>query len=428
MLNKIKVVEEIPTLEEIKKGQQFLISSNNVSYLTHTFHKYPGKFIPHVPRWGILRYLNDRKGIVFDPFCGSGTTLVEALLCGHNAYGIDIDPLSRLITKVKITPIEPRKLIRVCNQVLAVINKKERGTFVPSIPTIKHWFSNDAISKLSLLRDIIETYRDDKDIYDFLIIVFSSIIRKASNADNESQKTYVSHTNPKKPEDAFVLFKKNLTTYCERLTDFGKQIKPGCKAYVFEDCIDARKFSGYWHRNIGQGVDLAITSPPYIKAIDYLYNQMVELFWIGDLFNLENQKRQNEYGKNYIGTKRVSPEAYSKLHQIGINVIDKLIEQIYTKNKKHAFIVYKYFFDMEKNLRETYRILKNNAHYIVVVGNCNVSGSSVNTRDCLIEIARNIGFHPENLFSYVIRNRYMRFPRNGRGGLIEHDWILDLKK
>ena len=78
------------------------ISTRNVTNQTHGFHKYPAKFIPDIPKWAIKKYLNEEKGkIILDPFCGSGTTLVEGLLAGHNVIGIDIDPLSLWISKSK---------------------------------------------------------------------------------------------------------------------------------------------------------------------------------------------------------------------------------------------------------------------------------------------------------------------------------------
>ena len=71
-------VPEIPSKQTVAKGQLLNITSNNVTYFTHIIHKYPAKFIPHIPRWAINKYLRGKGKLVLDPFCGSGTTLVEA--------------------------------------------------------------------------------------------------------------------------------------------------------------------------------------------------------------------------------------------------------------------------------------------------------------------------------------------------------------
>ncbi len=422
-------VNELPTDTKIRKYQRYNITSNNVAYLTHNIHKYPAKFIPQIPRWGISKYQQkNKKNIILDPFCGSGTTLVEGMLVGHEIYGIDIDPLSRLISKVKTTKIDENVLISLNKEIISKIEIKKKGVFRPSIPTLSHWFNEDAVEKLSIIRDVIEEYRGQKDIYDFLIVCFSSIIRRVSNADNESQKTYVSHTNIKIPEDAFRLFSRNIKLYSDRLIELSKLTPKSGKAKIFDDCIDSRNFSEYWKRNIGTEVDIAITSPPYIKAIDYIYNQMVEHFWIGDLFGLENQKLQNEHKRKYVGTKQILADEYSKKIHTGYCKIDSIVDEVYKIDKKHAAIVSKFFLDMEANIKNVHEVLKKGGHYIIVIGNNNVSGIEINSNEIIAEIGENNGFKLNNIFAYEIRNRFMRFPRNGKGGLIKEDWIVDLEK
>jgi hypothetical protein len=425
-VNTLKVYD-LPHEGAIPLGQKYIILSNDVAYLTHNIHKFPSKFIPHIPRWAILRYLREkRQKKILDPMCGSGTTLVEGRLAGHDVYGIDIDPLARLITKVKITPLDETKLKAICSEVIKGIETKEKGRFLPSIPTLHHWFREDVIQDLSIIRDTIEKYKDLKDIYDFLIVTFSSIIRKVSNADNESQKTYVSHTNPKQPVPAKPEFISHLTNYADRIIQFSKKITPGTRYRVFDNA-DARNVDEVFKKENCQ-IDLAITSPPYIKAVDYIYTQMAEYFWIGDLFSLADQKSQNEYKRKYIGTKMVYSSEYSQLKLTGFPSIDPLIEKIYRKNKKFAYITYKFFNDMRSNLRSMHKVLNDDAHYIVVVGDCNVAGEYIPVHNIIVDIANSEGYTLSNMFYYKIRNRYMRFPRKGRGGLIEHDWVLDFVK
>lgn len=421
-------VENIPTDQSIALGQKFIITSNNVANLTHNIHKYPSKFIPQIPRWGIQKYLrgeNRRK--ILDPFCGSGTTLVEGILAGHDVFGMDIDPLARLITKVKITPIDEDELIATYKEVVEKVERREDGFFKPNIPTLNHWFAEKTIKDLSVIRDVIEEYRHDQDIYDFLIVSLSSIIRKVSNADDQSQKTYVSHTNPKQTISAKHYFLKKLEDHVDRLIQFSKAKPEGIEYYIF-DGADAREVDKSWNAKFPDGIDLAITSPPYVKAVDYIYTQMAEYFWVGDLFGLSDQKSQNAYKVKYIGTKQIYAEEYSELRLLGIENLDKKTMKIYEKNKKFAYITYKFFNDMKLNLQSIHNVLKDDAHYIVVVGDCSVGGEFIPVHEYIAEIADRIGYDMKNLFYYKIRNRYMRFPRNGRGGLITNDWVVDLEK
>jgi len=105
---------DLPTSKRISHDQEFELLTNNVAYLTHTIHKYPSKFIPQIPRWAIRKYLGESsQSYVYDPMCGSGTTLLEALLHGHNSIGLDIDPLACLISRVKTTPINSKTLDKI---------------------------------------------------------------------------------------------------------------------------------------------------------------------------------------------------------------------------------------------------------------------------------------------------------------------------
>ncbi|MBL7110257.1 MAG: site-specific DNA-methyltransferase, partial [Candidatus Marinimicrobia bacterium] len=95
----------IPIDLEIKNGQRFLFISYDQSRYSHGIHKYPAKFFPELPRWLIQRYSNEND-IILDPFTGSGTTNVEALLSNRNSIGIDVDPFSRFLSKIKTTPLD----------------------------------------------------------------------------------------------------------------------------------------------------------------------------------------------------------------------------------------------------------------------------------------------------------------------------------
>lgn len=432
------VRDVLPT--NIERDDILNITARDVNPYTHGFHKYPAKFIPQIPKWAITKYLNgDNNKYVLDPFCGSGTTLVESVLAGYNAIGIDIDPLSVLISKVKTTKIDEKQLKNISDWLINEIKGNRESVYIPESETIEHWFTKDAIKKLSKIRTIIDVIpekfdssKKSKDIQDLFYVCFSSIIRRVSNADNESQKTYVSHTKLKEPEEVISLFFSQLELYIERVKVFSKEIDDNaeCKTIITSSANSLDKILE------NQQIDLIITSPPYIKAIDYIYNQMVELFWIGDLFDMQTQSKQNKKKLQYIGNKQI-PKAeftnYSPYNTIlDIESLDKKLQEVYDTDKKnghkHSYITYKYFREMENHFTEINKYISNNAHYIMVVGDSTVSNIYFNTADFLIKLAERNGFKTSNKWGYKIKNRYMRFNRKGRGGIIEIDWVLDLQK
>ena len=424
-------VAELPAWGTMLQNQCYLIATNDVARLTHGIHKYPAKFIPHVPRWAILRYIgrngNRPSSIrILDPFCGSGTALVEAVLLGHEAFGIDIDPLARLISKVKTTVIEKNVLIEGAERVLAEVESRSVPTTVPPIPNIRHWFREDIINDLSVIKEVVGQVQLP-DLRDFLTICFSAIIRRVSNADDQSQKTYVSHKVAKQAIDVKPFFRFTVKQYIQRLLDFAEQVPHPPRVRLI-DGGDARSVGRDWSCINSEPVDLAITSPPYIKALDYIYTQMLEYFWLGAQWGLSDQPSQNRYKENYIGTKQIYSNQYSTLQRSGDVEIDELIQRIYERDRKHAYIVYQYMADMQEHFHQMGQIMRTGSHYCVAIGDCSVSGYVVEVHNIFQQMAAKAGFCTENVFAYKIRNRYMRFDRKGRGGLIEVDWVLDFRK
>jgi DNA modification methylase len=432
------VKEIIPS--EIEKNSILNILTRDVNTQTHGFHKYPAKFIPQIPKWAINKYLSGSKNKnILDPFCGSGTTLVEGILAGYNTIGIDIDPLSAMISKVKTTRLYEKELKVISEWLVKEIKTKRKGKFKPDCETIEHWFTNDAIIKLSIIRTLINQIPEKfgnskkvKDVQDFLLICFSSIIRKVSNADDESQKTYVSHTKIKEPKEVTSLFLSQLNLFSDRAIKFATSTssQSKCKIIVSSSADSLEK------KLKGKKIDLVVTSPPYIKAIDYIYNQMVELFWIGDLFEMQTQTKQNEKKTHYIGNKQISKNEFNNysphITSTGIDKLDKKLQEVYDTDKKnghkHSYVAFKYFTEMEKHFSEMSKCLSKGTHYVFVVGDSNVSDIFFDTASFLIDIAERNGFIIINKWGYKIKNRFMRFDRKGRGGIIEIDWVLDFER
>jgi hypothetical protein len=70
--------------------------------LSHDLHIFKAKFFPRMVR--ALINIHGRDATVIDPYCGSGTALLEAALLGQDAIGIDIDPICALISRAKVAP------------------------------------------------------------------------------------------------------------------------------------------------------------------------------------------------------------------------------------------------------------------------------------------------------------------------------------
>ncbi|MDD5155093.1 MAG: DNA methyltransferase [Candidatus Omnitrophica bacterium] len=422
MRQRIIKVTELP--EDTSFNSVFEITSNNVNYYTHGFFKYPCKFIPHIPRWAIKKYSKEGD-VVLDPFCGSGTTLLEAVTLNRIAAGIDFDPLSRLISRTK-TYKYTKKDIRDIEKIREKISKGKLELykeFVPDFSNISHWFPPQSIRGLSFIKSVILNNSNEKSrVRDFLMLCLASTVRKCSFADDTSPKPYVSKRIKKSPLNPSAVFIKILDNYLNELKDNQGLVKNKC----FIIGGNAKKINRSRIKNYTrQNVSLAVTSPPYINAFDYVRSLRLENIWLGHI----QEKEIPAYKERQFGTEAIPVRVYNKEAPSHFSVkLDMALKEIYKKDGKRAFVVSRFFNDMQENIKQVYSLLKNGGHYVIVVGNSQIRDVDIPTSDVIIDIAKKENFRLVNLFSYRIKNRYLRIPRKGRGGLIKEDWVIALEK
>lgn len=415
----VRIDGEIPTDLPVKDGQRFLFISYDQSKYSHGIHKYPAKFFPELPRWLIKRY-SKSNGLVLDPFAGSATTNIEALLSSRHSVGIDVDPFARLLAKVKTTPLDKDELNNITEKILRklvafkpdCIHEKD----IPNFPYRDNWFNREILLELSFIKKIIDELDTNKDIIDFCKICLSSIIRSVSNADDNCTRTVIRKRLNKQifPSMALIKFAENLLTNSLRIKEFSEHC-PKNITVEFPQDNDARYFS-YPDNHF----DLAVTSPPYANAVDYPRTHQLEMYWLG----LANGSL-NLLKKNHIGTEVVKVAEYKTLHKIGEKEADKKLKAIFEKDPRRAFIAYKYLYDMKLNLKETYRALKPNARYVIVIGNNTIRGENFENWKYLMNMAEEVGFKVENYFGSEIIKHFIKVPREER---INTDWIIVLKK
>lgn len=422
-------IEEIPS--NPKNGSVFLINANWITDYTHGFFKYPCKFIPHIPRWFIKSYKNDdtMKYWIIDPFMGSGTTLVEASLLNIKSYWIDIDPLSILISKAKTSKLNKNDLI-VANKFKSFFKlnyKKEHKynllDYTPKISNLNHWFSNENIWKIGLIKAIIMDFSEqnnNKKISNFLLTVFASIIRKSSFADEQSPKPYISKRIIKEPIEPETLFLNNLSKYIKLVEEYSSKINKTYANIIWED---ARKIN--INEILYQKVHLAVTSPPYINAFDYVRSLKLENYWLDSFL----EKDIHSYTERQIWTEKISSKVYQdEIKETGIWELDNIIRDIFKKDKKRAHVVNEFFNAMKQNLSEVSKILVDWWFYCIVIWDSKIRDVHIPSSKIISKIAKKLWFKLKKEFSYIIRNRYLRIPRQGKGGYISADNIIILQK
>ncbi len=148
------------------------------NYITHGYHRYPAKFIPQIVQKLIKEYTSPGD-VVVDSFGGCGTTLVEAKLAGRRSYGFDINPVAKLITQTKITPIKPKTLKNSLNKFINVYKLSLPTTPVIDIDRINYWFDVSTIAELNRIYIAIKTLKNYK-VRRLYLCAFSHILKNCS--------------------------------------------------------------------------------------------------------------------------------------------------------------------------------------------------------------------------------------------------------
>jgi hypothetical protein len=230
-------------------------------------HPYPAKFVTELPR-ALLNILPVPAGTaVLDPFCGSGTTLVECQRRGLPSFGIDLNPIACLMARVKTAPV-PAGLEKSINAVL-ISARSMRQPAIPDIPNLDHWFMRPVQQSLArLTAAIAEAPESHRDI---LRLALSSIIVRVSNQDSDTRYAAVSKTVT--AENVFSVFLRAAQRIGDALNERRYALSSASVLEADTLALDPKL--------IGQPVGLVITSPPYPNAYEYWLYHKYRMWWLG---------------------------------------------------------------------------------------------------------------------------------------------------
>jgi len=393
-----------------------MFTSKDTDYLTHNIHDYPGKFIPQFPqiilkivkKYDSLKFRSDGDSTnVLDPFCGAGTTLIEACREGLSCVGLDIDPVAHLISRVATTPIESNLLeehsIRLLSELRERFDAKawtrivipDEVTYPNAVPL---WFREETFRQLILIRDTIFGLDLLPAIRDIALLSLSAIVKPVSNADPRDIFPERDLGTPvREKKDVFAEFTAALKERQQKAKSFTAEVGLRQLARVY--CSDSRSLPLE-----SESVDLTITSPPYAYALEYArVHQLSTLLFI--MSNLELRKLRKEY----IGTDRVSLKTEIESFD-GFEFAESRVREVLQENRKVGLVLHKYLKDMNTAIGEIERVLRVGGISCIIIGNSTIRGTDFRTCDVL---ARMCEGHGLTVYRKIERPYYAyRLPRN----------------
>ena len=374
---------------------------------THCFHAYPAMMIPQIAR-ELLRRYGQRGRWLLDPYCGTGTSLVEASLFGMHSVGCDINPLVRLIATSKLTPVALSTIDRNVRKLHAAMSRVKRTVptrTVPDITNLTFWFADDVIARLAFLRALISDI-DDSASRNFAWVAFSETVREASYTRKGEFKLYrmpllrLENFNP----DVFAIFAKKLNRNRQGLEHYLVARKK-VKARV----VEANSIQGSVPHP-ASGYDLVITSPPYGDSqTTVAYGQYSRLSseWIG----LPNARKIDRLA---MGGGRTTQKPRN-------SSLTPAIAKIAAIDAKRAEQVAAFYVDLERSVDAVAASLSPRATVCYIVGNRRVKGITLPTDEFVVSAFAAHGFAHQHTIVRNIPNKRMpakNSPSTSRATLI----------
>lgn len=389
---------------------------------THTFHVYPAMMIPQVAREIINRYKNDDMKVLFDPYCGTGTSLVEGSLANLKCIGTDLNPLARLISKAKVTKIDIKKVEDLYKEFKNYYKSNlNTGYELPSVTNIDFWFKKEQVKSLSIIKGFIDSI-DDIDIKDFYLVPFSETLREVSLTRNGEFKLYriakekIDSWNP----DTYKLFTDKVDRnilgykkYIEQNPVFGHEV------YNFNSSEEIP--NEFIKEN---SVDIVITSPPYgDSGTTVAYGQFSTLSneWLG----IDEARKLD---KKLMGGKT------SEIESTGYDVLDDIILEISKGKPKRAKEIWSFYRDYKSSIINVSKLIKPNGIVAYVVGNRRVNDIELPTDEFTRVTFESQGFkHIETIIRNIPNKRQPKktSPTNKTGATVStmnNEYIVIMKK
>lgn len=410
------------------------IEKNKKRLGIHSFHRYYGKLIPAIPSVAINLFTG-KGDLVFDPFVGSGTTAVESIYADRNFLGLEINPLSVQISKVKVENYDINTLEDVIVNILDLI-RKDTGIIDdeerPFCINREHWFKDFVQDDLIVIhRNIPKAVsfiknKNEKEKYEnFLMCVLSAIVKQVSNADTMHVFPGIS-IRMKKLEaegkikiNVFETYERALKKRTSYVAEFGTHTSSAKIILCDSSNADLSDYK--------DSVDLIVTNPPYISSIRYAETLKLELYWMGicktseDYSNLSN---------SMIGNDHLSKQECKDKYLTKYDFINSYIEMLYQIDKKQAKVLYLFFTRMEKVILLENYVLKKGKKLVMKISDSKIRKIKIPTGEVLTKIAELNGFRLVDYFNDKINqnSRSLTTARNTYSDIILEDNIIIWEK
>ena len=338
---------------------------------------------------------------ILDPMCGSGTVLSVAAQRGHHATGVDLDPLAILMTKVATSPLDAKRCELVRERIVAEASA-DRKTRLPwkdkeTRSFAKYWFADRQRLQLSRLSRAISELPKGPQRNIAQIALSRIIITKTPKA---SLAADTSHSRPHRVTTASSF--DVISGYSYAFTGLVELLKKrsisGTARARLDDCRTLKSIAS-------ASFDLALTSPPYLNAIDYMRGHKMALIWLGYTIP-ELRSIRSEC----IGAER-SLDGPAE-HQTA-ELVATIEREAADPSTLPVAVLKRYAQDLLHFSRQMKRVLKPEARLAVVIGNSTLRGNFIQNEMLVQQALEHNGFMVEQRFERTLPESRRYLPISG---------------
>ena len=365
-------------------------------------HPFPARMPVSVAEHLIGR-ITTAAAVILDPMVGSGTSLIAARRLGRRAFGFDRDPLALLIARSVIAGFESRRLEGLGGRILEHARRVVRSgrTRLPELRAqmlpedrrfIDYWFPPESQEQLSALASVIEDEAGGAE-RDFAWVVFSGLI--ISKSAGASLALDLPHSRPHKRSDKPVVlpldaWSRRFRAAVARLPFKDQQLAAGARILRG----DARELPLE-----DRTVDLVLTSPPYLNAIDYVRAHKFSLVWMG-----HRLEQLRELRGTMVGTERGlwSPDGLPP-------DLEKRLGNALEVDRERA-LRRRYLSDLDRVLAEIARVLRPRGLALLALGPTIISSKRSDAASVVAALGERVGLRSVGSVSRYLRPAHRSLP------------------
>lgn len=417
-------------------------------YGTHGFHRYVGRFPSALIRALINHFGATSNDILLDPFCGSGTTATEARMLGIPCIGIEISPLSVLISRVKSkfsqAGIQVSSLINdlKCfysvkweefNNEKALLNRtydeiiSRPGNSIQRFPNIEKWMTKEALLGCSIVLEFIQQKQGYEK--DFLCVALSAKMRSIGNVDVDVVRAEYRKT-PRENVDVLKIMVGQIQRMAKSIND---TIKTHKSMILSDESITLLQQSVLSANIQPNSISHIITSPPYgVESLSYLRTHLLSFRVLEPLLGVDPYNAGTDIiGSEYLSSDTVvpndknvsqaSPTYYRFFHELINNTEGQ-------KDKKRTYMMMNFFEDIYIVISKFHSWLKLHGKVAFIIGNKKLGEAIIPTDKIIEEIFISNGFRFIESIAHKLKtnNSNSKVPWQER--IIENEYIMLFEK